>query len=87
MPDSCWAIGCTNRRGEKPGLCFYRIPSDKENPERRQLWIQAIRRATVSGNRTWQPSQYTRMCSDHFIKDIQVHFALQCTSLTYRHKY
>uniref|UniRef100_A0A8D0CPL0 THAP-type domain-containing protein n=1 Tax=Sander lucioperca TaxID=283035 RepID=A0A8D0CPL0_SANLU len=68
MPDSCCAIGCTNHRGEKPGLCFYRIPSDKENPERRQLWIQAIRRATVSGNGTWQPSQYTRLCSDHFIK-------------------
>ncbi|KAG5282704.1 hypothetical protein AALO_G00058950 [Alosa alosa] len=33
MPDSCCAIGCTNRRGDKPGLCFYRIPSDKENSE------------------------------------------------------
>ncbi|KAG5285277.1 hypothetical protein AALO_G00001520 [Alosa alosa] len=41
MPDSCCAIGCTNRRGDKPGLCFYRIPSDKENSERRQLRIQA----------------------------------------------
>ena len=33
MLDSCCAIGCTNCTGDKPGLCFYRIPSDKENIE------------------------------------------------------
>ena len=69
MPDSCCAIGCTNRRGDKPGLCFYRIPSEKENPERRRLWICALRRASVPGeNKQWQPSKYTRLCSQHFIK-------------------
>ena len=25
MPDSCCSVGCSNRRGDKPGLCFYRI--------------------------------------------------------------
>ena len=34
MPDSCCAIGCTNSRGVKPGLCFYRIPSDKNRESR-----------------------------------------------------
>ncbi|KAK0153090.1 hypothetical protein N1851_005224 [Merluccius polli] len=48
MPDSCCSIGCANRRGDRPGLCLYRIPSEKENPERR-LWICAIRRADVLG--------------------------------------
>jgi hypothetical protein len=69
LVDSCCAIGCTNRRGDKPGLCFYRIPSEKENPERRRLWICALRRASVPGeNKQWQPSKYTRLCSEHFIK-------------------
>uniref|UniRef100_UPI003AABDEE4 uncharacterized protein n=1 Tax=Centroberyx gerrardi TaxID=166262 RepID=UPI003AABDEE4 len=62
MLDSCCSIGCTNRQGDKPGLCFYRIPSKKENPERRRLWICAIRRASV------RPSKYTRLCNEHFIK-------------------
>nr|XP_055046211.1 THAP domain-containing protein 1-like [Misgurnus anguillicaudatus] len=69
MPDSCCSVGCTNRRGNKPGLCFYRIPSEKENPERRRLWICAIKRAFVTAEgKEWQPSKYTRLCSEHFIK-------------------
>uniref|UniRef100_A0A665T228 THAP-type domain-containing protein n=1 Tax=Echeneis naucrates TaxID=173247 RepID=A0A665T228_ECHNA len=63
MPDSCCAIGCTNRQGD-----FYRIPSEKENPESR-LWICALRRTSVPGEgKGWQPSKYTRLCSEHFIK-------------------
>uniref|UniRef100_A0A671R4M2 THAP domain-containing protein 1-like n=1 Tax=Sinocyclocheilus anshuiensis TaxID=1608454 RepID=A0A671R4M2_9TELE len=58
MPDSC----C-------PGLCLYGIPSEKENPERRNLWICAIKRASVpEEGKQWQPSKYTRICSEHFIK-------------------
>ncbi|XP_054480177.1 peroxynitrite isomerase THAP4-like [Anoplopoma fimbria] len=65
MPDSCCAVGCTNRRGNKPGLCFYRIPSEREHPERRALWICAIKRGK---GKQWQPSKYTRICSEHFVK-------------------
>lgn len=69
MPDSCCSVGCTNRRGDKPGLCFYRIPSERENPERRRSWICAIRRAFLpEEGKEWQPSKYTRLCSEHFIK-------------------
>ncbi|XP_051502433.1 THAP domain-containing protein 1-like [Myxocyprinus asiaticus] len=69
MPDSCCSIGCNNQRGDKPGLCFYRIPSEKENPERRRLWICAIRHTSIPGEgKEWQPSKYTRLCSEHFIK-------------------
>lgn len=64
MPDSCCSFGCTNRRGDKTGVCFYRIPAEQE---RRRLWINAIRRATEDG-KEWEPSQYTRLCSAHFIK-------------------
>ncbi|XP_037650709.1 uncharacterized protein LOC119503167 [Sebastes umbrosus] len=68
MPDSCCAVGCTNRRGNKPGLCFYRIPSERDNLERRRWWISAIRRDSVPGeSKQWQPSKYTRICNEHFI--------------------
>uniref|UniRef100_A0A667X844 THAP-type domain-containing protein n=1 Tax=Myripristis murdjan TaxID=586833 RepID=A0A667X844_9TELE len=62
MPDSCCAVGCTNRRREKPGLCFYRIPSFKDNPERRNLWISAIKRNSApEESKPWQPSKYTHV--------------------------
>ena len=63
------AIGCTYRLGDKPGMCFYRIPSEKENKERRRLWICALRRASVPGeDKQCQPSKYTCLFSEHFIK-------------------
>ncbi|XP_053541903.1 LOW QUALITY PROTEIN: THAP domain-containing protein 1-like [Ictalurus punctatus] len=69
VPDSCCSIRCSNQRGDKPELCFYRIPSEKENPERRRLWICVIRHASFPGEgQEWQPSKYTRVCSEHFIK-------------------
>ena len=51
------------------GCAFTESPLKKENPERRRLWICALRRASVPGeNKQWQPSKYTRLCSEHFIK-------------------
>ena len=59
MPDSCCASGCTNFRGDNPGLCFYRILSDKKNIERTRLWIGAIKCKATSVSREgiqWQPN-------------------------------
>ncbi|KAG7511425.1 THAP domain-containing 11 [Solea senegalensis] len=63
MVDSCCAPGCRNRREQGNGKAFYRIPKD---PERRQRWITAIKRARMSEH--WEPSANGfRLCSDHFI--------------------
>ena len=55
-------------------MSFYRIPSatdpreSKDNLEllcrRRELWINRI------GWKDWNPSKYSRVCSDHFISGI-----------------
>ena len=67
MPDSCCAVGCTNRRrkGDK-SLSFYRIPSSSDNEEkakRRTLWITAIKRKNWSD----ELIDNARICSAHFI--------------------
>ncbi|XP_032424068.1 uncharacterized protein LOC116723350 [Xiphophorus hellerii] len=53
----CVAVGCCNRSDRKD-LSFYRFPKD---PERRTLWVQAVCR------RNWNPTDYSRICSKHFI--------------------
>lgn len=66
MVDYCCAPGCQNSRG-KTKKSFYRIPKD---PERRNKWIAAIKRARSVLNKTerWEPtSNGFRLCSDHFI--------------------
>ena len=59
MVVSCCAYGCRNRHGEKPGLGFFRFPTQPN--ERRKRWMQAVRR------RDWQPSKHARICGDHFV--------------------
>ena len=66
MPVSCCAIGCENRKNPRSSkedtdqnkVAFYRIPAD---PNTRRLWLAAINR------KDFHPSQYTRLCSKHFI--------------------
>ncbi|XP_063752115.1 uncharacterized protein LOC134872657 [Eleginops maclovinus] len=67
MVDNCCAPGCTNRRGKKKGVSYYRIPKDAE---RREKWIGAIKRARSLQKKTerWDPPAVGfRLCSDHFI--------------------
>ena len=58
MPSSCCAFGCASRYSKKKGVKLYRFPRD---PERRSLWIQAIKREK------WQPNEHSRICGRHFI--------------------
>ena len=58
MPSSCCAFGCASRYSKKKGVKLYRFPRD---PERRSLWIQAIKREK------WQPNEHSRVCGRHFI--------------------
>jgi len=58
MPNTCCAIGCTNRASKNSSKRFFRVPAD---PERKIKWILAINR------KHWVPNEYSRLCSDHFI--------------------
>ena len=59
MPQPCCAFGCTNRKTKDSQKQFFRIPAD---PDQRQRWIAAINRDN------WSPTEYSRLCSDHFIE-------------------
>ena len=61
MPESCCAIGCTNRYEAGNRVSFYRIPSEAKYPELRQAWLKAIRR------KNWEPKKLEWICSEHFI--------------------
>ena len=58
MSSSCSAIGCTNCYKKGSEIKFYRFP---KNPERRRLWVRAMRRDF------WKPNVHSRLCSTHFI--------------------
>ena len=58
MGKACCAPGCVNRFSKGSGIKFYRFPVD---PERRRRWITALNR------KEWQPSEYSWVCSDHFV--------------------
>ena len=57
MPETCRAVGCSNRRGRKEGLSFHRFPEDEE---RRRKWVAAVNR------KDWHPTKYS-LCNEHFI--------------------
>ncbi|XP_077384059.1 uncharacterized protein LOC144022809 isoform X2 [Festucalex cinctus] len=69
MVDYCCAPGCCNKRGEKKGRAFYRLP--KEEPRRSQ-WIAVINRA-MNKKEKWDPSHggVYRLCSEHFISVVK----------------
>lgn len=57
--DFCCAAYCSNRRNKRPQLQYYRIPKERKL---RQKWLDLIRREG------WTPNDYSRLCSEHFIK-------------------
>ena len=63
MPGSCCAIGFANRRKEKSSVNFFRIPSEKQFPERRKSWVASIKR------KKWTDKMINsaKLCSEHFI--------------------
>ena len=60
MVNHCVVVGCTNYVGKKPGLRFYRFPSERE-PERRRRWTVAVQWAN------WSPGKHARICGEHFV--------------------
>ncbi len=70
MPKSCCVTRCTVNKLKNPELRFYKLPSRKSQPLRRQKWIQAIRREASAGRmgKLWDPdTQYAYVCSKHFV--------------------
>ena len=43
-------------------ICF---PSELQNNDQRQLWIQAMKWDNIKG-KTWKPGDSDRVCSNHF---------------------
>ncbi|XP_030834231.1 uncharacterized protein LOC115921180 [Strongylocentrotus purpuratus] len=67
MPKSCEAVYCTNhnfKRVEK--LSFFKLPSRKKSPERRDKWLNACQKLTKTGGR-WSPGKHAVLCSKHFV--------------------
>uniref|UniRef100_A0A8C9Z022 THAP domain-containing protein 1 n=1 Tax=Sander lucioperca TaxID=283035 RepID=A0A8C9Z022_SANLU len=77
MVDSCCAPGCQNHRGKDKGRALYRIPKD---PEKRNKWIAAIKRARSRQNQTerWETTNDRfRLCCDQFISGTITNFLLE----------
>nr|XP_055049618.1 uncharacterized protein LOC129435191 [Misgurnus anguillicaudatus] len=70
MPKSCCVTMCTANKLKNPDLSFYKLPSRKTQPLRRQKWIQAIRREASARRmgKLWDPdTKHTYVCSKHFV--------------------
>ncbi|XP_070383549.1 uncharacterized protein [Dermacentor albipictus] len=61
----CCVFDCHNQEGVDSSVTFYSFPTRSYETERRQRWIQAVRRVEPDG-RPWQPNANTRICSRHF---------------------
>ena len=67
MPKSCEAVYCANhnrQKGEK--LSFYKFPSRKRSPDRRDKWLHAVKKLRRTGER-WSPGKHAVLCSKHFV--------------------
>ena len=52
---------------------MFRFPTD---PERRRRWVAANRREG------WQPNN-SRICKEHFVKGMVIHFICVCCDINY----
>ena len=63
MPNSCCAVGCTNRKTGRPELTFYSFPSSKKNANQRSLWVNAMKRVNwpeeqINNANIWESEIY-----------------------------
>ncbi|XP_039300183.1 uncharacterized protein LOC111062206 [Nilaparvata lugens] len=69
MPRSkvnCSVVGCHNNYMNTENVVFYSFPTRSWDKERREKWISSVKRIKEDGT-PWQPTIYSRICSDHFI--------------------
>ena len=68
----CVVVGCTNYFGKKPGLCFFRFPSESCS-EKRAKWIAAVRRER------WIPGKSARIfvvCISYQVSTVLVYVGI-----------
>ncbi|CAN7999422.1 unnamed protein product [Ixodes hexagonus] len=63
----CCVKDCHNREG-LVGVKLHRFPSRPWEKQRRQSWINAVRRVNDNGS-DWIPTKNSRICSDHFVNN------------------
>ena len=52
----------------KPPFKLYTFPTEKKDPEARNLWCKLINRTSAQGSQSiWTPGKKSRICSVHFI--------------------
>ena len=56
----CMVPGCTNHSNKTTGVSYHRLP---QNEHRKKIWLVRIPRKNPC------PSQYSFVCSDHFLPD------------------
>ena len=67
MPKSCEAVGCTNHNRKGDGkVSFYTFPRRDKSPERRDQWLQAMKKLDQDGL-PWSPSKHLVLCGRHFV--------------------
>nr|XP_015839706.1 PREDICTED: THAP domain-containing protein 1-like [Tribolium castaneum] len=72
MPATCAAYGCTNRHKKGGNISFHSFPNDESL---RRKWVIAMKREH------FEPSKYSKLCSDHFKKDFVFTFGLKTLKL------
>lgn len=72
---NCVVFGCCNTygntRNKNPPVIFYSFPTKPWETDRRSQWIAFVnktRKGIQSGDK-WEPTKYSRICSDHFYKN------------------
>ncbi|XP_078660785.1 uncharacterized protein LOC144905167 [Branchiostoma floridae x Branchiostoma belcheri] len=64
----CCVPGCKNRQGtDTVKRSYYKFPQGEANRHLRRLWEASVRRVD------WVPSNYDRICSDHFVGGKRTH--------------
>ncbi|CAN7998266.1 unnamed protein product [Ixodes hexagonus] len=74
MPENCVAYGCTNYIYGRENAKFFRFPSARLYPAKREAWIAAVRRRNTDGS-PWQPNGNCRICSRHFVTGASILYA------------
>ncbi|KAK8759106.1 hypothetical protein V5799_003262 [Amblyomma americanum] len=67
---NCCVVGCNSKYSNSPGVKFFSFPSRPWERERRQRWIQLVRRQNEDGT-GWLPSNNSRICSKHFVGNVK----------------
>ncbi|KAJ8018293.1 THAP domain-containing protein 2 [Holothuria leucospilota] len=66
MPKSCVAVGCKNHNKMIQKVSFFTFPTRHRSPERRDKWLNAVKRQNVNGSR-WSPSKHLVIGAEHFV--------------------